>query len=458
MADSFTSPHAEDLPGPAPHVENVPSPFSLLGVTEEPEAFQKPTKLVSVGFQAFLSLANVAFYLTLYPITSILLPLQAQIADPRNKVVALGIISTIGAIAAILGNPLAGALSDRTTSRFGRRRPWMVVGALLTALGLAVLANASTLLLVIIAWFFTTFFANVLLAALAAIIPDRVPDKQRATVSAIVALAIPFSLIFGVSLITAILTATKTVVIPYYTIIGLMLVIIGVYVVIYRDKPLPVGAMPPVKPLAFLTNFWISPRRYPDFGLAWITRFLVLLGYTIGIFYLFYYFQDVVKDPAAYPGHTAAGATAFVNAIAGICLIISTIIFGILSDRLQRRKIFVMGSSLMIAIGVLILAFSHSWLTAEIAAVIIGFGFGAYLAVDIALMTLVLPRAESRARDLGVLNIASALPSLFAPGVGAFVLNFFLPNFSAGYTVLFIIATVLVVLGAVLVQPIKSVR
>ncbi|MGH2506164.1 MAG: hypothetical protein ACRDHZ_01880 [Ktedonobacteraceae bacterium] len=82
----------------------------------------------------------------------------------------------------------------------------------------------------------------------------------------------------------------------------------------------------------------------------------------------------------------------------------------------------------------------------------------AYLAVDIALMTQVLPSAESRAKDLGVLGIASSLPTLLAPGIGAFVLNLFLPNFGSGYTVLFLIATVLVILGAILVLPIKSVR
>lgn len=448
MADTFSSPKGED----------VPNPLALLGVTEEPEIFQKPTKPVSLGFQVSLSLANVAFYLTLYPVTGILLPLQTQNLDPKNKVVALGLISTIGAIAAIFSNPLAGALSDRTTSRFGRRRPWMIVGAVLTAASLALLANASTILLATIAWFLCQVFANILLSAVAAIIPDRIPEKQRATVSALASLSIPFSLIFGVSLITIILNATNGVVIPYYTVIVLELIIIGLYATFYREKPLPVGSIPSVNLRAFLAHFWINPRTYPDFAYAWITRFLVLLGYSIGIFYLFYYFQDVVKDFAAYPGHTAAGATAFVNAVAGVCLIISTIVFGILSDRLQRRKIFVIGSSLSIAIGVLILAFSHSWLTAEIAAVIIGFSFGAYLAVDIALMTQVLPRAESRATDLGVLNIASALPGLLAPGVGAFVINLFLPNFGSGYTVLFLIATVLVMLGAVLVQPIKSVR
>ena len=87
MADSFTSPKGED----------VPNPLALLGVTEEPEVFQKPTKPVSLGFQAFLGLANMAFYLTLYPVTGILLPLQTHNLDPKNKVVALGLISTIGA-------------------------------------------------------------------------------------------------------------------------------------------------------------------------------------------------------------------------------------------------------------------------------------------------------------------------------------------------------------------------
>ncbi|MDQ2903330.1 MAG: MFS transporter [Ktedonobacteraceae bacterium] len=454
MADSFSSSDAGSVPDPLPLAE-VPDTM----VPGEHEAFQAPTKSFSLGAQMFLALANVAFFITIYPTGGILIPAQVVALDPRNKVISLGLLSTFAALASVLGNPIAGALSDRTTWKLGRRRSWMLIGTCTGVIALLILANASSLPMLIVGAAMGQFFGSALLAGLSAVIPDRVPERQRGTASAIVSLAIPLSIILGAVLVSSILKLTRNNIAgAYYAIIVVLVVIIGLYVATMHEQPLPRHVVPPFKPGTFLAAFWINPRTYPDFSYAWLTRFLVILGYSVGVGYLNYYLRDVIKYTQHYPGHTIEEAAATLQIISALFLIIATVIFGILSDRLQRRKIFVMLASGIIALGLLPLALIHTWTMVEIAAAIIGFGFGAYLGVDIALVTQVLPRPQDRGKDLGLINIASAIPGLLAPGFGALVISLFAFDTILGYSILFVVATVIVLLGSVLVQPIKGVR
>jgi len=134
-------------------------------------------------------------------------------------------------------------------------------------------------------------------------------------------------------------------------------------------------------------------------------------------------------------------------------LLIASVLSGILSDKFGRRKVFVMGASLVIALAFLILAFWQTWTGVQLAAAVLGIGFGAYLGVDIALITQVLPSANARGKDLGVINIANALPQVVGYTTAALVITVF-----HSYTILFVLAALLASLGAVLVRQIKSVR
>jgi MFS family permease len=124
-----------------------------------------------------------------------------------------------------------------------------------------------------------------------------------------------------------------------------------------------------------------------------------------------------------------------------------------LSDKFGRRKVFVTGASLVIAFSFLILAFFQTWTGVLLAAAVLGIGFGAYLGVDIALITQVLPSANARGKDLGVINIANALPQVVGSATAALVITAF-----HSYTILFVLAALLASLGAVLIRQIKSVR
>ncbi len=408
------------------------------------EALQVPTKAVNAGFQMLLSLANLVIWLSILPISQILLPTQVAALGAANKFTNLAIATVVGVLAAVITNPIAGALSDRTTSRLGRRRPWFLVGSLLSAVTLALMANSASFVALVVWWAIFHIAANAILAGLSAVVPDQVPVRQRGTVSAFVSLSLPLGAVIGALLATRVARSTQM---SYYIFIGFLLMVMMLFILVLRDKPLPKEAAPRFHLGTFLAGFWVNPVKYPDFGWAWLTRFLVYLSYFTSLGYLLYFLQDAVHYQKA-----AQGVTTFQIILTGT-LLIASVTSGMLSDRLQRRKVFVMGASLVIALSFLILAFFHTWLAVELAAAVLGVGFGAYLGVDIALITQLLPSANARGKDLGVINIANALPQVVGVTIAAFVVNTF-----HSYTVLFVVAAILAVLGAVLIQQIKSVR
>ena len=152
-----------------------------------------------------------------------------------------------------------------------------------------------------------------------------------------------------------------------------------------------------------------------------------------------------------YP-HALQGASTF-SIIAAAVSILSTVLGGILSDRLKRRKLFVIFGMCIMAASMLLLAFFQVWIAVVVAAAVLGFGLGAYLAVDVAIVTLVLPSAKDRAKDMGIINIANTLPHSIAPIIAGLLLAL-----THSYSFLYIAAAVFVLLGILTVLPIKAVR
>ncbi len=131
----------------------------------------------------------------------------------------------------------------------------------------------------------------------------------------------------------------------------------------------------------------------------------------------------------------------------------SSITGGIVSDKLQRRKPFVIVASLLIAVGLLIVSLFPTWSAVLVAAIILGIGVGTYLAVDLALATQILPTEEDRGKDLGIMNTAIFLPMVIAPGIAALALDVF-----QSYRALYLILAIATACSALLILPIKKVR
>ena len=373
----------------------------------------------------------------------VLLGLQASQVAPGHKEATLSLVTGLGALVSTLGNPVFGALSDRTTSRFGRRLPWIAGGLALGAVGLMVLASARGVAGMVVGWCLVQAFLNATFAALNASIADQVPVERRGLVSGLIGVAQTAGLVAGAGLAAA-AGSTRT----GYLVLAVLVVALGLpHVLGARDLRLPDGAPRPT--LRHVMAGFVPPlRRYPDFGWAWLTRFLVNLGNSTGTLYLLDYLMDAVGMEA----DKAATGVFILTGIYALTVFGSTVIGGVWSDKVGRRKPFVIAASIVTGLASLDLALTQNWVGAVVGAVILGIGFGAFTSVDFALVTQVLPSSGDAARDLGIINIASAGAQVLAPVLAAPVVTHL-----GGYTTLYVMAAVVCLLGATCVLRIRTV-
>ncbi len=415
-----------------------------------PAALAEPVDPVGRRFVGTLALALFGIWMAFFTPIQLLLPQQLEDIDAASKVTNLGWVTGAGAAVALLANPLAGALSDRTTSRFGRRHPWTAGGTVLAAGALIVASRQSTVLGVLLGWCVAQACLNVAFATLTAAVPDHVPVRQRGAVSAWVGLPTVLGVVVGVGLVTALTDSTTA---GYAIVAVVMLAVVAPFVLTSVDHPLPAADRPQWSWPEFARGFWVSPRRHPDFGWAWLTRFLVSLGNALGTLYLLYFLRDSVHYERRFPGHKAEDGVLTLLLVYAAALLLTIIAGGIASDRAGRRKPYVIGASIVMAAGAGLLAIWPTWPVAIVAAAVLGAGYGVYLAVDAALITQVLPAARDRGKDLGVINIANSAPQVLGPALAAPIVAH-----AGGYPVLFLAAGLVTLLGAVLVLPIRSVR
>ncbi|WP_245984265.1 MFS transporter [Streptomyces tateyamensis] len=413
----------------------------MLDRTELPDALAEPGRPVRPAWITTLSLANLGVFLGFFTPIQILLPLQLERVDSAHKAALLSWVTGVGALVAMLANPLAGALSDRTTSRFGRRRPWILAGALLGALGLLLTAVQHTVLGIAAGWAVAQLGLNVMLAGTTAPVADQVPVGQRALVSGWTGISQSLGLVVGAVLVTTVVTGVLS---GYALTAGATVAAALPFVLGFREPVLRRRAAITAREL--LGGYWVSPRRHPDFGWAWATRFLINLGNAIGTLYLLYYLTDAVHYRSPDQG------VLILTAVYTLAALLTAIPAGLVSDRTGRRKNLVLLSCAVMAVAALLLAGVHSWPATILAAVVLGAGYGIYLAVDQALVTQVLPAAADRAKDLGVINIANSGPQVLAPALAAPVIAH-----AGGYGGLYTLTALLTLLAGALVRRIRAV-
>ncbi|MCX4991032.1 MULTISPECIES: MFS transporter [unclassified Streptomyces] len=408
-------------------------------------ALAEPVERVGRGWTSALSLANGAIWVGWYGPLQILLASQAEDFAPGtglSKEAVLAWVTGAGAVVSLVANPLFGALSDRTTARRGRRTPWIVAGAAGGALSLLLLAGAGGVWTMAAGWCLVQLTLNAAFAAVTAAVPDRVPRLQRGSVGGWLGAAQILGVVGGTGLATmAGGTGGGYAACAVFTLVGVL-----PYVLRYEDLRLPESARPPWSWRAFLASFRLSPREHPDLAWAWLTRFLINLSNALVLLYLLYYLRDRLHHDDPEQG------VLILTAVNGVTLLATVVVGGVWSDRLGRRKPFVIWSGVLMAVATAALAGWQTWPGAIVAAAVLGVGFGVFTSVDFALMTDVLPRALDRGKDLGVINIANALPQVAAPVLAAPIVTYL-----GGYRVLYLVAAVIGLAGAVLVGRIKGV-
>ncbi|MEU9056977.1 MFS transporter [Streptomyces sp. NPDC048384] len=413
--------------------------------TRSPGALAEPVDRVGRGWTAALSLANVAIWVGWYGPLQILLAQQAEDFAPgtgMSKETLLAWVTGAGAVVSLAANPFFGALSDRTTVRWGRRTPWIVAGAAGGALSLLLLAGAGGLWAMAVGWCLVQLTLNASFAAVTAAVPDRVPRLQRGVVGGWLGAAQILGAVVG----TGLATAAGGIAAGYAACAVFAVAGVLPYVLRYRDLRLAVTDRPAWSWRSFTRGFWLSPRRYPDFGWAWLTRFLINLSNALVILYLLYYLRDRLHHDDPEQG------VLILTAVNSVTLVATVVVGGAWSDRVGRRKPFVMWSGVLMAAATGLLAGWQTWPGAIVVAALLGLGLGVFMSVDFALMTDVLPTARDRGKDLGVINVANALPQVAAPALAAPIVTHL-----GGYRVLYLVAAVAGLAGAVLVGRIRGV-
>lgn len=408
-----------------------------------------PLRRVGPGFILAYAIAYFGAWIAFLTPIVVALAIRIQQIDPVGKVGDIALITGVGAVFGFISSPFFGKLSDRTTSRLGMRRPWLIAGVIGTAISLLIVATAQTIPMVLLGWCVTNVVFWALAGVLVAVLRDQVPDEQRGLVSGILGMCQQLAIIGGVFVAQLVAGSTFWM---FMLPAAVALVTVVVFTLVLKDRTLDPSQRPPYSFREFLRSFWVNPVRYPDFGWAWLSRFLLFLALaTLLDFQVYYLIDHLHQTPTV-----VVGLVLIATLIQTVCVVLSSNLSGVLSDRVQRRKIFVMAAALIYAIGLLIVAFTKSFTIFVVAIAILGIGVGAYVAVDLALGSEVLPEhGREAAKDMAVFNCAVALPPTIAPVIALIFLGIGGGN---NYTALFIAAAVYALLGALAIQPVKGVR
>ncbi|MFF2509231.1 MFS transporter [Streptomyces sp. NPDC058067] len=416
--------------------------------TERSEALAEPVRRVGPGWVALYVLANVGMYIPLMAPTTFLMPEQIAQIDPVGKVGSYAWVSMMGAISGIVLAPLAGALSDRTTSRFGRRRPWLIVGSLACMAALVNVGLQTTVVGVAIGSLVLSATFMIIGAGFNPVVPDQVPVAQRGVVLGWAMVPQAGAMIVGGALL-GLVTGFPA----QYLLMAVLPLLILLFAATMKDPPLPLRDRDPFSLRTFLDGYRISPREHPDFVWAMSSRFAMGLGYGMGTLYLPYFLDDVLHYEQLFPGRSTEDGLLIVIGINCLATISTVVLSGWLSDKLGKRRMLVFLGGVTMAVAAIPLALSPTWTMTLVAAVILGLGYGVYLAVDTALVTEVLPTSTDRGKDMALANLMTSLPYVLVPPIASVVLGSL-----GGYRSLFLASAAVSVMGAAMVWKVKSVR
>jgi MFS family permease len=279
------------------------------------------------------------------------------------------------------------------------------------------------------------------------VLPDQVPSVQRGQVSGVLGVCAPIGSVCG-AFVVKLFTGSLLVMFLAPCAIGGFFVLL--FAVTLNDRRLDRADKPKWSLREFAGTFYLSPRKNRDFSWAFASRFMVILAYAFLTTYQAYYLLDKIRTAKA-----DVPEQIFLGTLAQAAVVVAaSVIAGRLSDRTGRRKIFVLAASVVYGLALFVIAMASSFNGFLIGMAISGLGFGVYAAVDLALVVDVLPDKQHVAKDLGVFNIAGALPFALAPALAPAILAVG----GGSYGVLYTVAGLCAIIGAAAILPVRRVR
>ncbi|MDA0138862.1 MFS transporter [Solirubrobacter deserti] len=386
------------------------------------------------GRTALYVLAHAAIWAAALAPVLVSLPIRVEALEPEDTSQALSLILGVGGLVA-LASPVFGWLSDRTYRTRGTRRPWLLGGALVALAGALTMGEARSIAPLLAGWCLTQIGCNTVIVSLMAVLVDAVAPARRGVVSGLLGVGPPIGAVLGTWLLDALGDSPRLLSLPPP--------LAAVVAVALFASTLPSAV--PAAPAAAGTA---RVRPTPALVWAWLSRLAFFFGVVIiGNYQALFLIEDLGRSPDDVPQLMAIATllnTTFVIA--------ASLVTGRASDRLGRRKPFLLAAGLTFALGACVLVTADSFPAFVLAVSITGLALGAYAAVDLALITdLLRSREQDAARDLGVFKLANGLPQVLAPAVASVALV-------SGYPALFAAAAACAVLSALAITRVLELR
>lgn len=415
---------------------------SATTVASQESAIKSPPKRLGPA----LFLGASAWIAPFVALNTVLIPALLTEVAPDQKVALLAVLSAAGAIVGLFANILFGAMSDRTRSRLGKRAPWMFVGSAGSAAAALLIANAESGTMILIGWVLFQVFLGGLVAPMITIIPDRVPEEKRGSYSSVYGVAMMIGGATGGILGSRFLEDPR----QGIMIMAVVVLLSGpIFAVLAPDTSNKNDARTAFDAKTLLASFKMPSLQHKDFYKALFGKLFFVVGTYAVTGYQLYILTD-------YMGADTATAGNIIALYSMIHLVLGAVFGGItgpISDRVKRRKIFVVGAAILIAVGTLIpLIVAEPW-TLLVFAVFGGIGSGTFNAVDQAVNYAVLPTEDAAAKDLGILNMANNGGQVLGPLLSSAVIGLF-----SSYAAVFIASAVMLVLSGGTIKAIRTVK
>jgi MFS family permease len=393
-------------------------------------------------FVPALMLSQLGFYVALITPLQLLLTLHLTRIAGAGATTAFGVVTGFGAICAIVFNPVAGRVSDRTRARLGRRRTWILTGSLLLAIALVAMTVTTRVWQVVVLWCAVQAIGNFQYAANNALLADQVPAHRRGGVSGLVGLTAAIGPLAGIAIANRFAAGGAG---QWWAVAAVAVVASVLAVLLLRDPP-STAPKPPLDLRTVLTTFWFNPRRHPAFGWAWLVRFLIMCAYAAGSYNAFY-----LMDRFAVSEQEVGGIVLGLSTVSVACMALSSVVGGYVSDAVKRQKPFVVFAGLVAALALVMMATAGSVTVVYVASALLGLGTGTFLAIDLALCVRVLPNEDEAGKDLAIINIANSLPQSLVPFAAPALLAL------GGFPALFGTLAVIGVLGAAAITRVPEI-
>jgi MFS family permease len=385
---------------------------------------------------------------------SIILPLRIiEFVPELQKATYLGLLTFTGLLIAIAVQPIAGLASDRSRFSWGLRRPFVLIGGILTLSLLPGIGLASSLFTLFIIYYILQASANTALGPYQAFIPDLVPDGKRGVASGVKNLIDIVGGITFVWLVGQLMDSYTPVEGTRWLLLSLGIlgaVFLGTMLfTVLRVKEHPMECKASLPLITMLKkSFKIDTGANPDYVRFLLARLFFIIPLTTFQVFGLYFFRDVtgVANPAGMMGNFIL--------VSGGCMLGATLPAGRLSDRFGHRVVALVSGAIS-AIGMGLLFFFQTYELLLLAAVLMGLGFGGLMSSNWALAVNLVPKEEA-GKYIGLANLATAGGSALARLNGPMIDFFNSRSPGSGYSAMLFTAFSSLIVSSVLIWGIKK--